>query len=366
MRIGICINRSWNIYNFRRGLVQALLDDGHEVIAIAPSEPAYNQKLIEMGCEFVPVEMEAKGSNPLQDFKLTAKLRKAYQQAKLDIVLQYTIKPNIYGTLAAKSLGIAAINNVTGLGTVFIRKNLTARAAYLLYKLSFRFPKKVFFQNQDDRNLFLEMGLVNKKITGLLPGSGVNLQYFTPSPTKREEPFRFLMIARLLYDKGIVEYVEASRILKSQGINCVCQILGRVETDAGLGVTEQQVKSWEEEGLIQYLGLSDDVRKEIRPAHCVVLPSYREGTPRTMLESSSMSKPLVATDVAGCRETVEEGYNGYLCEVKNPASLAEAMSKVYHLEEKALEEMGNNSRKMAENKFDEQLVINAYKQAIQD
>ena len=168
----------------------------------------------------------------------------------------------------------------------------------------------------------------------------------------------------MIYDKGVLEYVEASKLLREQGVECICQVLGKIETDAGLGVAKSTVDQWDSEGVIEYLGTTDDVRTAIDPANCVVLPSYREGTPRTLLESSSMGKPLVTTDVPGCRETVVDGYNGYLCEVKNGRALAASMKKVYELSEDEYRQMGENSRRLAEDKFDEKLVIKAYFDAL--
>lgn len=360
MRIGICINRAWNIFNFRSCLVKAFLKEGHEVVAIAPPEKAYEEKLIAMGCEFWPVAMESKGANPLNDLALIFRLKEAYQKSRIDIILHYTIKPNIYGTFAAKLLKIPAINNVTGLGTVFLRKNLTAKMAYALYRVAFRYPNKVFFQNSDDRALFLQMGLIKEPLTGLLPGSGVDLKRFSPISIPRNEPFRFLMIARLLYDKGIVEYMEAAKNLKEQGIGAVFQILGKIETDAGLGVSKAQVQEWVDKGYISYLGLTDDVKSVIASVDCVVLPSYREGTPRTLLEASSMAKPLVATNVPGCKEVVQEGYNGFLCKEKNSQSLATALERIYRLDAEELATLGRNSRQLAEEKFSDELVVSAY------
>ncbi|MFD2246412.1 glycosyltransferase family 4 protein [Pontibacter ruber] len=365
MRIAIVINTSWNIYNFRMSLLQALLAEGHEVVAIAP-EDSYSHKLVEAGCRFVPVRM-AKGTNPFEDALLTWRLFYTYRQVRPDVVLHYTIKPNIYGSLAAHLAGIPSINNVSGLGTVFITKDYISNIALKLYRAAFRYPAKVFFQNQDDRKLFLKHGLVKAAITEVLPGSGIDVQKFVPNATfQRHQPFTFLMIARVLYDKGVKEYVEASWMVKARFPEVRCQLLGRVDERSRSGIKQQQLEEWIATGAIEYLGKTDDVTTVIVQADCVVLPSYREGTPRTLLEAAAMGKPLIASNVPGCREVVEQGVNGYLCRVRHAADLADKMMQLLQLEDGQLQQMGQASRRIAEEKFDDRLVIARYLQAIKE
>lgn len=363
MRIGIVINSAWNIYNFRRGLIESLQKENHQIVAIAPDD-GYGQQLEALGCEFQPVAIYRKGKNPLNDLRLVYDLSQIYKKQKLDVVLQFTIKPNIYGSLAAKIAGIPAINNVTGLGTVFIHKGLGSKIAHLLYKFAFRFPKVVFFQNDDDKSLFVQQKLVSPKITDLLPGSGVDLDHFQPGKFQKNKTFTFLVIARVLYDKGIMEYVEAIRLLRKKGISAQFQLVGGIEEVAGLGVPEHEVESWVKEGLVDYIGRVNDVRSYIRNADCVVLPSYREGTPRSLLEAASQGKPLIATDVPGCREVVIEGYNGYLCEVKSGQDLAFKMEKMTKLSVFELKELSKNSRKLAVQRFDQRIIFAKYQHAI--
>jgi glycosyltransferase involved in cell wall biosynthesis len=363
MKIGIVINTSWNVYNFRSGLIQSFLKSNHEVVAIAP-EDGFAVKLQDLGCKFVAVDVDSKGSNPVKDATLIWKLYQIYRREKLDVVLHYTIKPNIYGSIAAKMLGIPCINNVTGLGTVFIRQNLTAKIAHHLYRWAFQFPETVFFQNEDDRKLFLEKGLVRPEITDVLPGSGVDLARFRPSEFKKNKTFTFLVISRVLYDKGILEYIDAIRLLRAQGIDAKFQLLGKIETERGLGVPRKQIDGWVAEGLIEYLGTVNDVIPVIQRADCVILPSYREGTPRTLLEAASLGKPIIATDVPGCRDTVEHGFNGFLCKVKDPQDLADKMKQIMHLGDTTLRQMGTNSRQLAVERFDQNIVINKYQRAL--
>lgn len=363
MNIALVANTAWNLAHFRQNLIKSLISEGHRVTALAPTDPESEQLLMAWHCEFVPIQMDNKGSNPLKDLLLCAKLYGLYCQKKFDAVLHFTIKPNIYGSFACALANIPCINNVTGLGTVFIRSNLTSRIALLLYRVAFLFPQKVFFQNADDRDLFVKRKLVASSKTDLLAGSGVDTDFFMPVP-KTNQKFVFLMIARLLYDKGILEYIEAVRILKDENIDAEFWLLGKIETDQNLGVPRETLAAWEKENLIRYLGTSKDVREWIGQADCVVLPSYREGTPRTLLEGASMEKPLIATDVVGCKEVVEDGINGFLCAVRNAKDLAEKMRLMRNLEEEKRAAMGKASREIAIRKFSEHLVIEKYKAVI--
>ncbi|SNR54303.1 glycosyltransferase family 4 protein [Hymenobacter mucosus] len=365
MRVAIVINTSWNIWNFRRSLVLALQAAGHEVLAIAPPD-AYSQRLeTELGCRYVPILMENKGTNPVKDALLTRRFYDIYRRERPDVVLQYTIKPNIYGTIAARLAGIPSVNNVSGLGTVFIVKNLVSRVALGLYRFAFRFPKRVFFQNDDDRQLFLQNGLVDARITDLLPGSGIDTTKFRPAiEFTRHEPFTFLMIARVLYEKGVEEYFEAARLVREAAPGTRVQLLGGIDESGGVGVKRAVFEEWLRAGNVEYLGTSDNVAEHIHKADCVVLPSYREGTPKTLLEAAAMGKPIVTTDVPGCRETVVDGQNGLLCEVRSATDLAAKMVQVLRLPAPALAQMGRAGRQLAEQKFDEQIVLNKYLQVV--
>ncbi|MGD1839570.1 MAG: glycosyltransferase family 4 protein [Thermonemataceae bacterium] len=365
MRIAITINTSWNIYNFRKGLIQFLIKNGHKVYTIAPRDE-YSQELIDLGCDYIPIALENKGTNPVKDTGYLLALYKIYKQVRPDVVLHYTIKPNIYGTLAARLLSIPVINNVSGLGTTFIRKNITARIARSLYRVAFRYPQKVFFQNRQDRDLFLQKHLINEEITDLLPGSGICLNTFSFKPIIQSKRFTFLLIARLIYDKGILEYIKAIRLLRAEGIQAQFQLIGQIDSIAkkGVNITIEQVKAWQQEGLIQYLGTTKQIQPFIEAADCVVLPSYREGTPRSLLEAASIGRPLVATNVAGCIEVVEDGVNGLLCEAKDAGDLASKMKAIYLMSTEGRLAMGKRGRKKMEAHFDEKIVINAYAEAI--
>lgn len=364
MKIGIIINTSWNIYNFRSGLINTLLANNHEVITIAP-EDKYSEKLIKAGCSFEKIKMDSRGVNPFRDLALFFELYGIYKRIKPDVVLHYTIKPNVYGSLAARFLNIPVINNVCGLGTAFLKNNFISRIAVFLYKIAFRSPQKIFFQNNDDLQFFIKNKIVKERIADLLPGSGINLEKFKPSDNdKPAKPFTFLMISRLIYDKGVLEYFKAAEILRKNGYDCQFQILGPKDPEHQRGIQLDILDNWMNKNFIDYMGTTDDVRPFIDKADCIVLPSYREGTPKTLLEGASYGKPLIATNVPGCINIVEDNYNGFLCSMKDPEDLSVKMKKLISLTDAERKKMGNNSRKKVEMEFDEKIVIRKYLKSI--
>lgn len=360
MKVAIVLNTSWNVYNFRMGLIKALQDHDHEVIVIAP-EDEYTPKLVEAGCAFHRVKMDSRGANPIKDFALIFELYGIYKKAKPDVVLHYTIKPNIYGTLAASLLKIPAVNNVCGLGTVFLQKNMVSRVASFMYKFAFRFPKKVLFQNDYDQRLFIKNKLVDKKITDVIPGSGIDVNKFKPNGIDHtNDKFTFLLVSRLIHDKGILEYIDAIKKLRSSGVDAKFQLLGGKDIEHKRGISEEIIQEWIDSNIVEYLGKTDDVKTYLEKADCVVLPSYREGTPRTLLEAASSAKPIVATDVPGCNNVVAHNYNGLLCKMKNSEDLAEKMNTMMSFDKDRLKQLGENGRLKVQQEFDEQLVINKY------
>jgi glycosyltransferase involved in cell wall biosynthesis len=359
MRIAIVLNTSWNIYNFRMNFVRALLAEGHEVHTVAP-EDNYTKYLQEAGCTHHKVKMDSRGANPVKDSALIVELMMIYKKIKPDIVLHYTIKPNVYGTLAASILRIPVINNVCGLGTVFLKNNLVSAIAIFLYKISFRFANKVFFQNPEDLKLFIDKKLVPAKAVDLVPGSGIDLKKFQPVSFNRNKKFTFLLISRLITDKGVMEYIEAVKKLRSSGLDARFQILGAIDPEHKRGIKTEVIDEWIESKTIEYLGTTDDVRQFIYKADCIVLPSYREGTPRTLLEAASSCKPIIATDVPGCNHVVVNNFNGLLCKLKDANDLAEKMKAMASLEEEKLKEFGKNGRIKMEAEYDESVVINKY------
>lgn len=363
MRIAIVLNTSWNIYNFRMNFITTLLSQGHEVHTIAPVDE-YTKHLTQAGCIHHKVTMDSRGANPVKDSALILELFFIYRRIQPDIILHFTIKPNVYGTLAAAALKIPVVNNVCGLGTVFLKNNFVSAIAILLYRISFRFAHKVFFQNRDDLDLFVNRKLIRASHADLVPGSGIDLERFALLTYSRNPRFTFLMISRLITDKGVMEYIGAIRMLKNNGFNARFQLLGAKDPEHKRGIKPEIIDEWISEGLVEYLGTTDDVREFIGRADCIVLPSYREGTPRTLLEAASSGKPIIATDVPGCNNVVKHKYNGLLCNLKDAADLAEKMKEMASLDDDYLRSFGQNGRTKAESEFDESLVINKYLHAL--
>ena len=359
--IAIVINTSWNIYNFRLSLLGALRNEGYRILLIAPRDD-YSQKLVDLGYEYHEIKINNKGTNPFQDLLLVWRFSRLYKRLNVDVVLQYTIKPNIYGTLGAKLAGIAAINNISGLGTVFLNNGLSSKIARFLYRFSLRFANKVFFQNPHDRKLFVDKKLVKESKTDLLPGSGINLSQYKPSTNKLKiDTFVFLFVARLIKDKGIVEFIEAAKkLLKQDDKQVEFWLLGDLYLINPTAINQEQLEQWIKTPEIKYLGHVDDVASVMNKANCIVLPSYREGLSRVLLEAAALAKPIITTNVPGCKDVVDDGVNGYLCDVKNSDDLAVQMNKMLALDNYQLQEMGKKGRVKIENEFDEKFVIDSY------
>lgn len=363
MKVAVVLNTSWNIYNFRMSLLKALAEQGHEVHTLAPLDD-FTPYLTAAGFTHHNVRMDSRGANPIKDMALIFEFGAIYKKIKPDVVLHFTIKPNIYGTLAARLLNIPVINNVCGLGTVFLKKGVVSWVAKSLYKLAFRFPKKVFFQNEDDQQLFVAEKLVKLELTGLLPGSGINVSDFVPVPFKTNKEFTFLLVARLIYDKGIAEYIEAIRILRKYGVKARFQLLGGTDPEHKRGISLKVLDEWIKEGLVDYLGKTKNVQSFVNEADCIVLPSYREGSPRSLMEAACLQKPIITTDVAGCRHVVEHQYNGLLCKLQNPEDLAGKMEEMMRLPEADRLRMGTNGRRKMEKEFSDKIIIKKYLEAI--
>ena len=367
LTIAVVINTSWNIYNFRRGMLEAFREAGHRIVCIAPRDD-YSEKLEALGFEYREIRMNNKGTNPVEDARLIADFYRLFREVGPDVLLHYTIKPNIYGSMAAGVLGIPVISNISGLGTVFLNDGLSSKVARLLYKAALRFPKTVFFQNPQDRELFVRSGLVKAQKSALLPGSGIDTARFAPRARRTPDgTVRFLFIARLVKDKGLVEYVDAARNILESGAwapKAEFCILGAYYPGNPTAITEDEMQAWQAEGIVNYLGTSDDVASIIAGMDCVVLPSYREGLSRVLLEAAALAKPIVTTDVPGCREVVDDGVNGYLCKVKDAASLAGALRKMIDLDETPRRAMGERGREKIVREFDERLVVEKYEEAI--
>jgi len=356
------LNYSPTLINFRGDLIRALVELGHEVVCLGP-EAGFEQPLQELGADYRQIPLHRTGLNPLKDIKTLFSLRKVLKEIKPDLVFSYTVKPIVYGSIAAHLAGVRQMYAmIEGLGYVFteqsIKQKFLRQLVCFLYRKALKYNRAVFFLNPDDMQLFIERGIVPNAVKPvLINGIGVNIEKFAFAPPKLS-PVTFLLIARLIKDKGILEYVEAARLLKQKYPDARFQLLGPLDINPA-AITQEQLERWTKEGIIEYLGKTNDVRPYIADASVFVLPSfYREGTPRSVLEAMSMGRPIITTDAPGCRETVIDGKNGFLVPVKDIDTLKSAMEKFIQ-EPDLISQMGKQSRIIAEEKYDVRKVNRA-------
>jgi glycosyltransferase involved in cell wall biosynthesis len=364
--IAFVANTSWSIYKFRLYLIERLLQQGFAIFVLAPRD-AYTGKFERLkGLTFVELRhFHAKGLSPIRDYRLYRELLRHYRALQPGLIFHYTIKANLFGTGAAARAGIPSVSVVTGLGYTFSGKGWLQRSVGIAYRRELRKNAEVWFLNEDDRQVFISRRLVAPEKTFLLPGEGVDPDYFYPAPydTSSLRPaITFLLIGRLIRHKGIYEYVDAAEWLKQQGLPVQCQLLGFFDADSPVAIPRSQLQEWE--GLVTYLGQTDDVRPFIEQADCIVLPSYREGMPLSLLEGASMCKALIATDTAGCRDLVDDGVNGYLCRIKDAAHLAGKMAAYCYLAPEAKRRMGMQSRDRVLQRFTRETVASVYLEKI--
>ena len=360
----ISANSFWNIANFRKNLIGQLEALGYSVKLAAPA-PDRNSLPDALTSRLTPIPVDRSGLNPLADLSLLIAYVRLLRSQRPMAFLSFTIKPNIYGALAARLAGVPSMPNVSGLGTSFLKGGLFAHFTGWLYRIAFRHSRVVFFQNPDDRKLFLDRGIVRPEQVRLLPGSGVDLARFQPVPATADGPPVFLFVGRLLGDKGVREFADAAGLLRDAMPSARFQLLGSLDQGNRTAISRLDLDRWIDEGRIEYLGEAEDVRPFIAAATAIVLPSYREGLPRSLLEAAAMGKPVIATDVPGNREICEEGVTGLMCRVRDAQSLAGALLRFAALETNERARLGAAARRRVEQRFSEEVVIQAYREALQ-
>ncbi len=366
-RIAIIENHELGIYSIRHDLVKAIAEK-YETIVLTEVDDSFKNGDLETMVHFVDVGKSV--LNPITAVKYNSCLRKALKEAKPDVCLTFTIRPAIYGNMVTRKLKIPTISTITGTGPLFESKSLSYTIARQLYKRVLKKTKFVFFPNYDDLNAFVERGYIKKEQARRVPGSGINYEQFAPQPSSRSNDgkFIFLYVSRLIKDKGIMEFVKAASILKDQFPAAEFHIVGPLWTGnkKSLTVTEKELNGWIERKWIVYHNKQKDIRPFIADADCVVMPSYREGMSNVLLEAASMARPLIATDVTGCRDIVEDGINGFLCKVKSGIDLAEKMKQMMSLSSEQRNEMGRRGREKMIKEFDKKIVIQKYMEAIEE
>ena len=358
-KIILTANTSWYLFNFRASTIQEFIRLNYEVICIAP-EDDYTQQLKNLGCLYAPLYMDNKGINPIKDAYLLFQFIRNYLLYKPDAIFHFTIKNNIYGTWAAKLLGVPVVNNISGLGTAFLSKGLLSVFVKLLYKTSQCFAYKVFCQNREDMQLLITQKLVPSQNLVLLPGSGVNLKRFHPSlkSINHNKYFTFLYAGRMLQDKGLFELMEAMLAINKDLIQCNLILCGFSNADNRSAISISKLKEWDKIPGINWIGPSDNVELVMAEADCLVLPSYREGMPKTILEAGAMELPVVASNVPGCQNIIQDGLNGILCKPKDSFDLENAMRSMMRMTNEQRTIMGQEGRKKVKREFDEKIVVN--------
>jgi glycosyltransferase involved in cell wall biosynthesis len=364
LRVGVLANTTWYLFNFRLNLMRALMAAGYEVVALGPAD-GYESRLTQAGVRHASWSVSRSGINPLAEWASVMALHQRLRAERVEVLLTYTPKGNIYGALAAWPLALRVIANVSGLGHAFTRDGPLAWLVRGLYRMTFRRAAWVFFQNREDMASFAEWGLVPGGRSELLPGSGVDVERFQPAdaggPAEAPgRPFVFLMAARLLWEKGVGEYVGAARHIKGQHAQARFLLQGFLEPRRRGSVPRAILDDWGREGLVEYIEATDDMVSSLRHADCVVLPSYREGMPRILLEAASMAKPVIAADSPGCRDALEDGVTGLLCKPKDERGLAQAMLRLMAMPAAARREMGWRGRERVLARFDERQVLGRY------
>jgi glycosyltransferase involved in cell wall biosynthesis len=361
--IAFVSNSAWSVYNFRLDVIRYLMDQGFHVLVMAPDDE-YSVYLQQSGCRFIPIHFNNKTENPFRDLAFYKQLKALYQQHKPDFVFHYVAKPNIYGSLAAASVGIPSVAVITGLGYPFAKRNWLYHIVKTLYKKALRKTKEVWFLNNEDAKVFISGKIVNIEKVKVLPGEGIDTDYFSVhqiSRKKENAPFTFLMGTRLLKSKGISLYADAARILKKKNYDVRFELIGFFEQHHPDSISKEELDRWQKEGLIQYGGFAKDVRPFLQHADCFVFPSfYSEGVPRCLMEAASMELPVITSNNRGCKEVVLNNSTGYLCHVHDPFDLADKMEKIINLSPEERQRMGRNGRALVIRKFNIKRVIEEY------
>jgi glycosyltransferase involved in cell wall biosynthesis len=361
----IIANSCWNIYNFRLNLIQSLLDHGFKVSVLAPADE-YTSKLQAMPgfSLYLLKNLHAQQKNPFKDLVFYWELQRLFRRLKPDFALGFTIKPNLFGSLAAKSLGIPFLPTVTGLGYTFLREGWLNKLVIRLYQKAFRGLHAVALHNESDLRLLQKLNILAPGQGISVPGSGVDTQKFAYAPLPSRKPFVFLFLGRLLRDKGLVELAEAAAQVKTRQKNVEFWIAGSYEVENPAAISKQELQAWIDQGVFRYFGQVEDVRTLLAAAHAVVLPSYREGMPRAILEAMSMGRPVIVTNVPGCREAVPLNQCGLWTPPRDAEALAAALEQMVQMGDEQLLNMSLDCRNFALQRFSCEAVEAVYLQLI--
>lgn len=362
-KIAFVSNGTYSLYNFRMGVIRHFAQN-HEVAVIAP-EDEYSVFFKNEGIRVIPIPLNVKTAGLMDDVRLIKAFYKIYKAEKFDLICHYSIKPIIYGSFVSSLLSINNLAITTGLGIVFMVDSLKNRLIKLLYKFAIRNVNEVWFINHDDYNEFVSNHFVKKEKTFILNSEGVNMDYYCEMPKSQNDgTFTFVLLSRLMPEKGVREYMQAAKMLKPKYPNMRFMLLGKIDIGTKNNITQEEIDEWVKNGYIDYRGYLLEVRQYIADSDCVVLPSYREGVPRCLMEAMSMKKPIIASNCIGCVELVQDGVNGYMCEAKSAEDLAEKMERLYLLPEEQRVAMGEAGREFIRQKHNEKSVVEIYEKRL--
>ncbi len=342
------------LYNFRKELIERLIEENYRVVTALPYTKEV-EKLRGLGCEIADIPVARRGTNPITDFKLFLQYRKLLKKEKPDIVYTYTIKPNIYGGMACRLLKIPYLVNITGLGSAMEGEGILQKITSFLYRLAMKKAECIFFQNEMNRQVF-EKRKIHGKAEQLLPGSGVNLEHFSYMEMPQKENIEFVYISRVMKEKGIEQYIGAADVIRKKYPNTRFHILGFCEEEY-----EEKLKNLQEQGVIEYHGMQEDIRVFLKKAHCLVHPSYYpEGMSNVCLEAAACGRAVITTKRFGCKETIDDGITGYLVDEKDTSQLTQAIERFILLSDEEKEQMGQRARAKMEREFDRNQIVDAY------
>ena len=356
-KILVISNSAKGLYNFRQELLKELTLNSKVIVSVPDAEQV--KDIENLSCEVIKTPVDRRGINFLKDFKLLMTYMRILKEVKPDVVLTYTIKPNIYGGIACRLKKVSQLANITGLGTAVENGGLLKKILIFMYKIAMKKTKCIFFQNETNMNIFKNYKIVKDNYR-LIPGSGVNLTRFPLEEYPKNDVTKFLFVGRIMKTKGIEEFLEAARTIKGKYNSTEFVILGSYDEDKYKEKIEEYVKK----DIVKYKGFQSDVRKYMVESNCLILPSYFEGLANVLLEAAATGRPIIASNIPGCKETIDNGENGYLVEVKSVDSLVEKIERILNLSYEEQREMGLKGRRKVEKEFDRNIVVNAYMEEI--
>lgn len=359
-KIAFVANTARSFLLFRADLIRHYVRQGHKVVCLAPQDGTAGEDITAMGAEYRPIPLTRSGLNPLQEITSFKNLYRELSAIRPDFIVSYTIKPNTYVPVVASLLDVPCLAVVTGLGYAFMSSSLKAKVAAKIFLTGLKRADTVWFLNETDRAALTKISPSLQSRSGILQGEGVDPSFYAPMPRQEYPKTIFLMIARLLKDKGILEYAAAAKNINAKRNDVEFRVLGDLDAGNPTGLSASEWDTILQEGNLTYMGSCNDVRPHIANADCIVLPSYREGISRALLEGASMARPMVATDVPGCREIVKDDYNGYLCKAIDEVSLQESLEKFLCLADTQKENMGRNARQTVIDQFSTEVILKQY------